>query len=478
MNYVAEEILANYSGDDFLMHYGVGAMDGAPGRGSGRYPLGSGENPNQHSGDFLSRVAKLRKEGFTETEIARAMGFVSTDKYGKEHVSTTQLRAAYAIANTERKMALRATAKALRDEGYSLKEIAAKMGYANDSSVRSLLNEKTTARLGRAQKAAESLKAIVDEKGIIDVGEGVEREVGISRTKLDEALEILRTQGYEVYNRRLAQVTNPGKFTTLKLLCPPGTKYENVYKDEEDGGMPEINSLRDYISKDGGDTFRPSFVFPSSMDSKRLQVRYAEDGGIKQDGLIEIRPGVKDLSLGESHYAQVRIMVDGTHYIKGMAVYADDLPDGVDVRFNTNKHAGTPVKDVLKKVKRDAEGNVDQDNPFGSLIKEHGGQSYYDDPDGNYIDPETGRRQSLSLINKRADEGDWGKWSKELPAQFLSKQPLKLINQQLAISKADTIREFEDIMALTQPTVRKNLLQSFADDCDTATEINFQESVS
>lgn len=103
-----------------------------------------------------------------------------------------------------------------------------------------------------------------------------------------------------------------------------------------------------------------------------------------------------------------------------MAVYSDNMPDGVDVIFNTNKKSGTPTKDVLKKIKDDP------DNPFGSLIKEHGGQSYYDDPKGKYTDPVTGKKQSLSLINKRAEEGDWGEWSKTLPSQFLSKQSLTL----------------------------------------------------
>ena len=86
-----------------------------------------------------------------------------------------------------------------------------------------------------------------------------------------------------------------------------------------------------------------------------------------------------------------------------MAVYSDDLPDGVDVLFNTNKKTGTPMTDVLKKIKDDP------DNPFGSLIKEHGGQSYYIDKDGN---------EKLSLINKRAEEGDWGEWSDHLPSDW------------------------------------------------------------
>ena len=78
-------------------------------------------------------------------------------------------------------------------------------------------------------------------------------------------------------------------------------------------------------------------------------VRYADDvgsdgvKGIEKDGVIELRRGVEDLDLNGNRYAQVRILVDGTHYLKGMAVYSDDMPDGVDVVFNTNKKKGTPA---------------------------------------------------------------------------------------------------------------------------------------
>ena len=119
-----------------------------------------------------------------------------------------------------------------------------------------------------------------------------------------------------------------------------------------------------YISRDGGNTFEKRFTYPESLNSKRLQINYAEDGGIAKDGVVELRRGVPDLNLGESRYSQVRIMVDGKHYIKGMAIYSDDLPDGVDVRFNTNKTKDTPLEKVLKPIKDD------RDNPFGSLIKD------------------------------------------------------------------------------------------------------------
>ena len=244
-------------------------------------------------------------------------------------------------------------------------------------------------------------------------------------------------------------MTNPGKQTNIKVICPPGTEHREIYD------FDNVHSVKDYdqILSEDGQKIRPAFQYPESMDSSRLKINYAEDGGIQKDGVIEIRRGVDDLSLGDSHYAQVRIMVDGTHYLKGMAVYSDDLPDGVDVLFNTNKKTGTPMTDVLKKIKDDP------DNPFGSLIKEHGGQSYYIDKDGN---------EKLSLINKRAEEGDWGEWSDHLPSQFLSKQSMTLINKQLGLATADKVAEYDEICALTNPTVKKTLLKSFADDCDSA----------
>lgn len=415
--------------EDILMHYGVA-------RRSGRYPWGSGDNPYQHSGDFLSRVQELKKTGLSETKIAEIMG-----------LTTTQLRTQMSLAKDERRALQVATAKGLREKGYSLNEIADKMGFQNDSSVRSLLNENSEARMNQARATAEFLKKQIAEKGMIDVGTGVERELGISKEKLNQALYILEMEGYPIYGGGVPQVTNPGKQTNIKVICPPGTEHKEIYDFEN------VHSVRDYISYDDGETFKKGFVYPESMDSKRLRIRYAEDGGINKDGVIEIRRGVDDLSLGNSHYAQVRIMVDGTHYLKGMAVYSDDLPDGVDVLFNTNKKAGTPTTDVLKKIKDDP------DNPFGSLIKEHGGQSYYIGKDG---------KEHLSLINKRAEEGDWDEWSKSLPSQFLSKQSMTLIKKQLGLATADKQAEFDEICSLTNPTVKKALLKSFSDDCDAA----------
>ena len=426
---------------DELLHYGMP-------RRSGRYPWGSGKDPYQHSGDFLSRVEELTKKGMSEKDIADSMG-----------LTTSQLRIQKSLAKDERRTIEVDTAKGLREKGYSLNEIAKMMGYKNDSSVRSLLNEQSESRMKEAMNTAKFLKKQVDEKGMIDVGVGVERELGISKEKLKTALYILEMEGYNTFGGGVPQVNNPGKQTNIKVLCPPDTPFKTI--TDKNGNekkvssaiydYDKVHSITEYTSHDSGKTFE-TFKYPSSMDSKRLAIRYAEDGGIQKDGLVEIRRGVADLDLGGSHYAQVRIMVDGTHYIKGMAVYSDDLPPGVDVMFNTNKTKDKSKLEVLKPIKSDP------DNPFGSLIKA-GGQSYYTDKNGE---------RKLSLINKRAEEGDWGDWADKLPAQFLSKQSKQLAQRQLQLAAADKKAEFDEIMSLTNPTVKKALLKSFSDDCDSA----------
>lgn len=421
MNPVVEEI-------NYLMHYGIP-------RRSGRYPWGSGDNPYQHGRDFLSRIEELKKEGWSETpeNIKKEFG-----------LTTTQYRLEKALAKDERRMLDVATAKSLRKDGLGATEIGRKMGVP-ESTVRSLLNEDSEARMKQARKTADFIKEQVDKKGMIDVGTGVERELNISKEKLNEALYILEREGYPIYKGGVPQTTNPGKQINQMVICPPGTKHKEIYD------FDKVHSLTDYVSHDGGETF-DKFVYPKSMDSKRLKIRYAEDGGLEKDGIVELRRGVDDLSLGDSHYSQVRILVDGKKYIKGMAVYSDDMPDGVDVIFNTNKTKDVGKLDVLKNIKEDP------DNPFGSLIKP-GGQSYYIDKDG---------KRQLSLINKRADEGDWTEWKDALPSQFLGKQSLSMAKKQLNLAKADKLAEYDEICSLTNPTVKKHLLEEFANNCDSA----------
>ena len=337
--------------EDYLMHYGRGHLDGGH---SGRYRWGSGKDPYQHSGDFLSRVEELKKQGLSEPEIAESLGIMSKD--GKSP-STTRLRIQLSLAKEEQRSEKVAQARRLKDANYSLKAIAKEMGFANDSSVRTLLDVDIEARKNQAKETADFLMKQVDEKGMIDVGKGVEKELGnISREKFETALYIAEMAGYERFGAGVPQINNPSKQTNIQVLAPPGTKHKDVYN------YNEIHTINDYKSEDGGDTFKPAFVFPESMDSKRLAIRYAEDGGINKDGVMEIRPGVEDLDIG-GHYAQVRILVDGKKYLKGMAVYGDekDFPPGVDVIFNTNKGKDKSKLEVLKDAKIDKEtGEIDR----------------------------------------------------------------------------------------------------------------------
>lgn len=434
-----DEVL-RYSGETYLCHYGTP-------RHSGRYPWGSGEDPYQHSGDFLARVHQLREQNFAytdkdgrtwtgDTAIAKSMG-----------LNSTQFRTQYTLAKNERRMDQRASALSMKKDGKTNEEIAQALGLKGESSVRSLLNEDSAARMTAAQQTYDILKKHVDEKGMIDVGTGVERELGISKEKMKEALYMLEREGYNVYGGGVPQATNPGKQTNLSVLCKPGVEHKEIYDYDK------IGHIEDYASQDNGLTFHKT-AYPASLDSKRLAINYAEDGGNLKDGTIELRRGVKDLDLGSSNYAQVRILVDNNRYLKGMAVYADDLPDGIDVRFNTNKTKDVPKMEVLK----DTAKNLKKDptNPFGALIKADG-QSYYTDEHG---------KPQLGLVNKTREEGDWNQWAKKLPSQFLVKQNSRLVKQQLDLTAAERYAEFDSIMSLTNPSVKKRMLKDFADDCD------------
>ena len=440
MNVIAEEIKsyigsAQMSDEEFLEHYGMP-------RRSGRYPWGSGEDPYQHEPDFLSRVEQLKAKGWQETpeNIKKEFG-----------LTTSQYRIEKSICNDERKALDIARAKSLKEDGLSTSEIGRRMGV-NESTVRGWFDQEQKARYNQSKATAEFLKKQVDQKKMIDVGKNTEFDLNVSREKLDTALYLLEREGYHVYGGRVPQPTNKDQMTTLKVLAAPDVDHKEIFKYDQ------IQTINDYITRDGGDTYEKKFHYPASLDSKRVKVLLKDeigpDGlpGEAQDGVIQIRRGVKDLDLGNSRYAQVRILVDGNKYLKGMAVYSDNIPDGYDVVFNSNK---TNREDAFKKIKNDP------DNPFGAAIKPstEGGQYWYTDKDG---------KKKLGLINKTREEGDWEKWKDTLPSQFLAKQSKSLAEKQLNLAKANKDAEYDEIMSLTNPTVKKYYLEKFASSCDSA----------
>ena len=437
MNPIEKDIRSYYgipSNENFLEHYGTK-------RHSGRYPWGSGDTPYQHSGDFLSRVNELKKKGLSEKDILEAIN----DTLPKEYqMGITEFRIAGQKAGHDRKISEYNQIAELRDKNLGWTDIAKQLGMS-ESSVRSKYKGGIGEKASQAEKIAETLKKEVDKKGMIDISEGANLVLGVSESKLDEAAYILEAEhGYKRYGVGIRQPTNIRQQTNITVLAKPEYDQKYAYQHQD-----EINSLGDYHSDDGGNTFT-KLQRPASLDSSRVAIRYGDEGGLDKDGVMEIRRGVPDLDLGKSHYAQVRILVDGDHYLKGMAMYSDDLPDGVDIMFNTNKPSGTPKMKVLKEAKNDP------DNPFGAAIKANG-QSMYVGEDG---------KEHLSPINKLKEEGDWDTMSKNVSSQFLSKQPKKLIENQLKLTIADYKAQYDEIMQYDNPTVKKKLLNDFADTCE------------
>mgnify|MGYP000957608209 CR=1 FL=1 len=412
-----------------IKHYGII-------RRSGRYPWGSGDTPYQRSSSFLAYIDDLRGQGLSESMIAKGLG-----------MSTTELRAANAIAKNQKRRADESEAMRLKDKGMSNVAIGERMGIP-ESSVRALLDPSRQARADVLTATSDMLKNQLGEKGYLDIGVGTENHIGIAKTKLDTAVAMLKDEGYEVYHVKVEQVGMPGKYTDVKVLVPPGTTYSELYQNRD-----KIQTIQSY-TEDGGHSFE-QIVPPKSISSDRIDVRYGPDGGAQMDGVIELRPGVGDVSLGDARYAQVRIAVDDTHYLKGMAMYANDLPDGVDIRFNTNKNKTDNKLDAMKGLKEDEE------NPFGAITR----QKHYIDENGNK------QLSALNIVGGKegaGEEGGWSEWSKNLSSQMLSKQPESLAKQQLDLAFRSKKDEFDEISSLTNPAIKKKLLESFADDCDSA----------
>lgn len=410
----------------FLKHYGMP-------RRSGRYPWGSGNEPYQSDMTYVQYVNELRKIGKSKVEIAK-----------EENIKTPELKARMALARTidrrdDVSMALR-----LKDKGYSTSAIGRRMGI-NESSVRSLLDPVLQDRAERYFQTANVLKKSLEEKGgYIDVGLGMENQLNVSRTAIMNSLELLKLEGYKVYHVKQEQA-GTGKNTMILTLAKPDTPYKEVLDNKD-----KIRMITEYRMSDDGRSAL-GLTPPLSVNSKDIYINYESP----KDGVIELKRGVKELDLGNSHYAQVRIAVDDTHFLKGMAMYSDSVPDGYKIAYNTNKKPDTPAKatepggdEVFKPMKKDINGNILLENPFGAAIKA-GGQ-----------------KGSLNIVN---EEGDWEKWSKNISSQILSKQPIPLIKQQLDLAFKLKEEEYETIMSVNNPSVKKKLLETFANDCDGAT---------
>lgn len=412
---------------------------------SGRYKRGSGKDPYQSGRELLGAIKKLEAQGLSEADIAKGLGFKST----------TELRAKKSNTKTELANQRYHDAQRMRESGMSYTAIATKLGMANESSVRALLNTKKsvdgTSVANYKAQIAENTRTVlaksVEERQYVDIGAGVEHQLGVSSTVFKNAVSKLKDEGYTVHFLKVEQV-GTGEKTSMKVLAAPGTPWSDVNQNKD-----KIALINAYTEDKGRSWL--GVVAPKLVSRNRVEVIYDEDGGTLKDGLIEVRRGLPETSMGNAKYAQLRVGVEGDLYMKGMAVYSDDLPPGIDFRYNVNKKRGTPDEKVFKEMKKTKDGEVDQDNPFGASIRQR-----------HYID-ENGKEQ-LSPLNIVNEEGDWAKWSKNLPSQMLSKQTTGLAKQQLAKTVEKKQKEFDEIMALTNPAVKEKLLQDFSDGADAA----------
>jgi hypothetical protein len=420
--------------NDELRHYGIL-------RKSGRYPWGSGEGsetPYSRSIKFYQVVNNLKAEGIPDVEIAKAVG-----------LSVADLRSTRTIAKEEIIREQTNRAVTLRDKGVSIQAIADRLEIPAPT-VRLRLKNSENIKESSLRSTANIIRKNVDEHDIVDIGKGTELNIdaagrmGISKEKLASAIAVLRDEGYETYTLQTKNV-GTNHFTNQKVIVKPGTSFGEAKKMTD-----RIHTMGEWTENEGLTYL--GIHPPLSINSKRLKVNFAEDGGTAQDGVVFVRPGIHDLNMGKNTYAQVRIAIDGTHFIKGMAVQNPDLPPGIDLVFNTNKSRSVGKLGALKELKDDPE------NPFGSIIKPHGQIIG--------VDSKTGKTHVTSAINIVNEPGDWAGWRKSLPSQMLAKQPHTLIKSQLKETRDQVNSRLDEISKITNPVVRKKAFEDFADQID------------
>ena len=414
--------------DGFLAHIGKPHEGATPH--SGRYEYGSGETAFQRDNTIRGTIAYLRKRGLSDREIAEQLG-ISQNQIRK------QVTAEKALANVD----IDARIRALQAQGKGATEIGKILGMG-ESTVRGRIKAMDKGNDQKVVDTADLIRKAVDDRQYIDVGLGTATGLGISDNKLNGAIAQLVKEGYVLKDYKMEQL-GTGNYTSTKVLCPPGTDWKEL-----DEHLGDITPLLDW-QLTNTDNSVLGIKKPEALDPSRVSIRYAEQGGKEKDGVMELRPGVDDISMGQSNYAQVRVNVGDKLYLKGMAVYGDpkDFPAGVDVIFNTNKHEGTPFEKVLKPLKETTEGSgeTDWDNPFGATIKRQSG-----------------------VMNIVSEEGDWDNWSDTLASQFLSKQPRALVRQQLDLTYLNYKDQLDDIRKIEQPELKRAMLEEFADKCDAA----------
>lgn len=433
--------------NDFLEHSGTPQEYDYDPNGSGRYRQGSGGNPYQHASDFKTRYNKLHSEGLSDEEIRKVM-----DMKSEEFRARKALEKAYKQASEYWQVH-----NILEKHPGTANTTIAKMVGISEGQVRQIKKKQEAIKQDSILATMDTIRKVVDKKGIVDVSKGTETSAGlnnISSDKLKKAVTNLSYEGYNVCNIEVRQVQDYKKSTTTTVIAKP--KYDKSYINAH---KEKIQPFEDYMTIDNGDTWY-QMKYPTSVDRKRIKVRYAEEGGAAKDGTIEIRRGVPDLDLAGKQYAQVRIAVDDKMYMKGMAFLSDEVPKGYDIIYNSNKKKGSSDDDVFKEFKTLKDGSVDKDNPFGTLL--------YQDKSiaqRNYIDPKTGE-EKLSPVNIVKPEGEWSTYKKNLPSQFLAKQNTQLIKSQINLAMEDKLNQYEDIQKIKNPAIRQKLLEDFGDGCD------------
>src|SRR5690606_819254 len=140
----------------------------------------------------------------------------------------------------------------------------------SEATIRNYLsNNKTTKEL-QLDNVSDAIQKGVSNTGYLDVGVGVERQLGVSRTKFTAVVnKLVEEDGYHIHEVYVKRLNDPSKWTTVKVLTKE-SDFEIVNKNKD-----QIRPL-DSWSDDRSMTIS-NIKPPKLVDLDRVMVRYAED---------------------------------------------------------------------------------------------------------------------------------------------------------------------------------------------------------
>ncbi len=102
----------------------------------------------------------------------------------------------------------------------------------NEKTIKKAIKEVMNKKYGYAGEIAFRIRSEVDKKRIVDIGEGAEKILGVSRELFDAAIKALVDDGYQEIIGRIPQATNSYVYMDMHVLATPDVEIKETANAE------------------------------------------------------------------------------------------------------------------------------------------------------------------------------------------------------------------------------------------------------